>query len=82
MPKKPDSRFRATYDLTPEIIDSIKEIANDAQTTASQVAALGLGLFLDRIENDPDYLRGFLVLLPDNPRYAYKVVLKKVKGKK
>ena len=68
--------FRATYDLTPEIIEHIRDMAYKRKTTASQIAALALALFIDRIDNDPKYLEGFLVLLPrENPRYERKVVL-------
>ena len=67
---------RATYDLPPEIIDHIKLLADKHKTTASQLTALALALFLDRVENDPGYLEGSLVLLDKpNPRYERKVVL-------
>lgn len=69
---------RATYDLPPEIIDHIKKLADQHKTTASQITALALALFIDRIDNDPGYLQGSLVLLDKpNPRYERKVVLPK-----
>lgn len=67
--------FRATYDLTPEIIEYIKELAGQNKTSASQIAALALALFIDRVDNDPKFLQDFLVLFPINPRYEHQVVL-------
>ncbi len=67
---------RATYDLPPEIIDHIKALADQHKTSASQLTALALALFLDRVENDPEFLQGYLVLLDKpNPRYERQVIL-------
>ena len=67
---------RATYDLPTEIIDHIKSLADQHKTSASQITALALALFIDRVENDPGYLQGSLVLLDKpNPRYERRVVL-------
>jgi hypothetical protein len=67
---------RATYDLPTEIIDQIKRLADQHKTSASQITALALALFIDRIEHDPEFLQGYLVLLDKpNPRYERQVVL-------
>ena len=73
---------RACYDLPPEIIDYIKGLADKHKTTASQIAALGLALFIELNERNPKILEGYLELMPDSPRYEHKVVLPKGKGEK
>jgi len=67
---------RAAYDLPTEIIDSIKRLADQHKTSASQITALALYLFIDLVENDSDVLQRYLVLLDKpNPRYERQVVL-------
>jgi hypothetical protein len=67
---------RATYDLPPEIIDHIKKLADQHKTSASQITALAMALFIDRIDNDPEFLQGYLVLLDKpGPRFERKVIL-------
>lgn len=68
---------RALYDLPPEMIQAIKQLAEANHTTASQVAALALHRFLEDIANERISLRDYRVLDP-GPRYEYRVCLEPV----
>ena len=59
---------RALYDLPEELIQQVKSVAEAFHTTASQVAGLGLHLFMDQIESGEIDLNDYLIPI-DNPRY-------------
>ncbi|CAK0756978.1 conserved hypothetical protein [Gammaproteobacteria bacterium] len=65
---------RAVYDLDKKLIDAVKQLAEENETTASQVAAIALQLMLRGIQFGEVDLAKYKRALPKNPRYGYELV--------
>lgn len=59
---------RATYDLPSDVIEYLKHLADQHQTSASQIATLGLVFFLENVISGDLSIDVHLVAV-DNPRY-------------
>jgi hypothetical protein len=62
---------RAFYDLDPEVIVDIQELAVANQTTASQVAGLALRMLLAAQRDGELDLAPYKVRIDHSPRYRY-----------
>ena len=67
---------RALYDLPEDLIQDVKTLAEKFHTSASQVAGLGLHLFLESVKRGEIDLNDYLVPI-DNPRYENLLGLEK-----
>lgn len=63
---------RATYDLDPALIQSVARLAEEHETSASQIAGLAIALLLDGIERGQIDIRDFYIPI-ENPYYARKL---------
>lgn len=70
---------QALYDLPVEIKDAISALAAEHGTTASQVAALGLYLFIGQVERKEIELREWREPI-QHPRYEYRIRLPEKTG--
>ena len=65
---------RAVYDLDPDLIEAVKNLAVENETTASQVAAIAIRYFLKAMQFGEVDLERYKRALPKNPRYGYELV--------
>lgn len=65
---------RAVYDLDPKVIDWVKKMAEENETTASGVAEIALWYFRRALEFGEVDIERFKVPLPKNPRYGFELV--------
>lgn len=70
---------RAVYDLDPDLIKVVADLARENGTTASMVAGILLPYALEAIENGELDLSKYRHILPRNPRYEYELVWKEEK---
>lgn len=68
---------RAVYDLSPELIGQVSELAREQGTTASMVAGILIPYALQAIERGDLDLGEYRRLLVRNPRYEAELVWKK-----
>lgn len=70
---------RALYDLPPELIDAVQQLAEpesgDYVTTASQIAALALTRLINQVADGEISIREFLSPVASSPRYSHTVDL-------
>jgi hypothetical protein len=66
---------RALYDLPPELIKAVKDLAEKNETSASQLAKLAVWMLLRDLKNGEFELREYLVSANKNPQYEYMVEL-------
>lgn len=72
---------RALYDLPEELIARVKELADQHHTTASQVAMLGLSLFVMSVDKGIIRIEDHRIPLA-NPKYQYLLVPQKAAGRR
>lgn len=65
---------RAVYDMDPDVIEYIKNLAAENGTTASQVAEIALRSFRRAIQFGEIDLEKYKRPLVNNPRYEYELV--------
>jgi len=70
---------RALYDLPEDLIRQIQRVAEDNETSASQVAKLALTLFIEQVMFERIEVSDYRVIAKDNPRYVYMLDPKKQK---
>lgn len=68
---------RAVYDLSPELIGQVSELAREQGTTASMVAGILIPYALQAIERGDLDLGEYRRLLVRNPRYEAELVWQK-----
>lgn len=72
---------RASYDLDADLIKSIQDLAVENGTTASQVAGLGLAVFLDMVKRGEIDITTYRVK-SDSPHYEYRLERNAIKADK
>jgi len=81
MPKQDRNSGRASYDLTPEIKQRIKDISVELGVPQSQVAALLLLMSLAEVEaGQVDLFSLGLLKKSDSPAYQYVIDLEKAEA--
>lgn len=62
---------RALYDLPEDLIRQIQRVAEDNETSASQVAKLALTFFIEQVMFERIDVSDYRVIAEKNPRYGY-----------